>query len=58
MEPAVSTEGEATSHFQHLMKHPLRSKLMLLKLDKLVAGTSHDKQGFYVVQIKEAPNTT
>jgi hypothetical protein len=63
-EPAVSAEGEATSHFQHLMKHPPRSKLMLFKLDKLVAETidnpnySHGLKDFYVIQVKEAPDTT
>jgi hypothetical protein len=56
--PAISAEGEATSQFQYLLKYPLRSyKMMLFKLDQLVAGTSLDRQGFYVIQIKEAPNT-
>jgi hypothetical protein len=61
VEPAVSTEGDATSHFQYLMQHPLRAyKMMLSKLDKLVAGTENDQQkkSFYVVQIKEGLDTT
>jgi hypothetical protein len=56
--PAVSAEGEATSQFQHLLKYPLKtSKMMLFKLDQLVARTSRGRQGFFVVQIQEAPNT-
>jgi hypothetical protein len=61
MEPAVSGEGDSTSQFQYLMDHPLRAfKLMLSKLDKLVAGTEDNLQNksFYVVQIKEGLNTT
>lgn len=61
VEPAVSGEGDATSHFQYLMQYPPRLyKLMLSKLDKLVAGTEDDPQNrsFYVVQIKEGLDTT
>ena len=57
--PAISAEGEATSQFQYLLKNPPRSsKMMLFKLDQLVAETERDRQGFYVVHIKEVPNTT
>ena len=43
------------------MQYPPRLyKLMLSKLDKLVAGTEDDPQNrsFYVVQIKEGLDTT
>jgi hypothetical protein len=46
------------SRFQYVLNNPLTtSKMMLYKLDRLVAGTSRHRQGFYVIQIKEAPNT-
>jgi hypothetical protein len=57
--PAISAEGEATSQFQHLLKYPLEDKkLMLYNLDQLVAGSSRKRESFYVVEIKEAANTT
>jgi hypothetical protein len=57
---AVSAEGDdAPSQFQYLLKHPLGfPQMMLYKLDRLVARTSPRRQGFYVIQIKEAPDTT
>lgn len=58
-EPAVSIEEDAPSYFQYQMKYPLKSaKLMLHKLDDLVAGTPKDQEGFYVVQINEGLDTT
>ena len=58
-EPAVSAEGDATSYFQYQMKYPLKSaKLMLHKLDDLVAKTPRGQEGFYVVQINEGLDTT
>jgi hypothetical protein len=58
-EPAVSVEEDAPSYFQYQMKYPLKStKLMLNKLDDLVARTPDGQEGFYVVQIKEGLDTT
>jgi hypothetical protein len=56
--PALSAEGEAMSQFQYLLKNPVKkSKMMLFKLDQLVAETTRGRKGFFVIQIKEAPNT-
>ena len=57
--PAISAEGDAISQFQYLMKYPpiYSEKMMLIKLDQLVAQTKSNRRGFYVIEIKEAPDT-
>jgi hypothetical protein len=56
--PAVFAEGDAPSYFQYLLKHPTRSKEMLFKLDYLAATARASQPGFYMIQIKEMPDTT
>jgi len=58
-EPAVSAEGDAVSHFRYLLKYPLRgSKLMLMKLDRMVGAARIGRDIFFVVHIKEVLDTT
>jgi hypothetical protein len=55
---AISAEEEAVSQFRYLMKYPHKSyKMMLQNLDRLAATTKRSG-GFYVVEIKEGPDTS